>query len=132
MPAAEVHASLEAVLKRLFPAVGHDEARGYAWGGGYVGDGVAASHVAGRTLGDLITGREGEMTALPWVSHRSPTREPEPLRWIGVPASLAVPAGAARQAHEEGPADLNDGGGAAGGTMRTPSRETHRQRRRGQ
>ena len=34
------------------------------------------------------------MTSLPWVSHRSPKWEPEPLRWIGVRASLAVLASA--------------------------------------
>ena len=66
-------------------------------GGDCVGDGVAASRVAGRTLGDLITGRESEMTALPWVNHRSPKWEPEPLRWIGVPDL----AGGARRADKK-------------------------------
>jgi glycine/D-amino acid oxidase-like deaminating enzyme len=108
-----VHATLERVLKSLFPAardakithrwggslgiprdwfpsVGYDKTRGYAWGGGYVGDGVAGSNLAGRTLGDLINGRESELTALPWVDHRSPKWEPEPLRWLGVRTSLAI------------------------------------------
>ena len=67
-----------------------------------MGDGVAASHMAGRTLGDLITGRESAMTALPWVNHRSPKWEPEPLRWIGVRTSLAVLASADKKEKKTG------------------------------
>ena len=70
--------------------------------GGYVGDGVAASHMAGRTLGDLIIGRESQMTALPWVNHRSPKWEPEPFRWIGVPTPPAVLAGADKKEKRTG------------------------------
>jgi glycine/D-amino acid oxidase-like deaminating enzyme len=58
------------------------------WAGGYVGDGVATTNLAGRTLADLITGRTSELTTLPWVGHRSPNWEPEPLRWIGANAGL--------------------------------------------
>ena len=56
--------------------------------GGYVGDGVAASNLAGRTLADLVLGRDTGLTRLPWVGHRSPRWEPEPLRWLGVNAGL--------------------------------------------
>jgi hypothetical protein len=49
-----------------------------------VGDGVATSNLAGRTLARLITGQETELTRLPWVGHRSRAWEPEPLRWLGV------------------------------------------------
>lgn len=59
---------------------------GLAWAGGYVGDGVATANLAGRTLRDLILGSSTELTALPWVGHRSPAWEPEPLRWLGVNA----------------------------------------------
>ena len=69
-------------------SVGLDRARGIAWAGGYVGDGVATTNLAGRTLADLITGADTELTALPWVNHRSPDWEPEPLRWLGVNAGL--------------------------------------------
>jgi glycine/D-amino acid oxidase-like deaminating enzyme len=62
----------------------HDRAAGLAVAGGYVGDGVSTSNLAGRTLADLITGRQTELTRLPWVDHRSPRWEPEPLRWLGV------------------------------------------------
>ena len=69
-------------------SVGLDPATGLAWAGGYVGDGVSTSNLAGRTLADLTLGRNTELTALPWVGHRSPRWEPEPLRWLGVGAAL--------------------------------------------
>jgi glycine/D-amino acid oxidase-like deaminating enzyme len=71
-------------------SVGLDRATGLAWAGGYVGDGVGTSNLAGRTLADLILGVDGDLTALPWVGHRSRPWEPEPLRWIGVNAGLRV------------------------------------------
>ena len=74
------------VPRDFHPSVGLDRSTGLAWGGGYVGDGVAASNLAGRTLADLILGRDTELTHLPWVGHRSPPWEPEPLRWLGINA----------------------------------------------
>lgn len=38
---------------------------GIGWAGGYVGDGVGTTNLAGRTLRDLILGRQTELTALP-------------------------------------------------------------------
>ncbi len=69
-------------------SVGLDRGTGLAWAGGYVGDGVSTTNLAGRTLCDLILDRSTELTALPWVDHRSPTWEPEPLRWLGINAGL--------------------------------------------
>jgi glycine/D-amino acid oxidase-like deaminating enzyme len=69
-------------------SAGLDRATGLGWAGGYVGDGVATTNLAGRTLADLITGTDSEITRLPWVGHRSPPWEPEPLRWLGVNAGL--------------------------------------------
>ncbi len=106
-----VHALLRRTVTELFPAlsearfthawggplgiprdwhssVGFDRATGLAWAGGYVGDGVATTNLAGRTLADLITGADTDLTRLPWVGHRSPRWEPEPLRWLGVNAGL--------------------------------------------
>jgi glycine/D-amino acid oxidase-like deaminating enzyme len=54
-----------------------------AWAGGYVGDGLSTTNLAGRTLADLITDTSSDLTALPWVNHRSPNWEPEPLRFLG-------------------------------------------------
>ncbi|MFT4008536.1 MAG: FAD-dependent oxidoreductase [Nocardioidaceae bacterium] len=61
---------------------------GVGWAGGYVGDGVSTTNLAGRTLRDLILGRSTELTALPWVGHRSPRWEPEPLRYLEINAAL--------------------------------------------
>lgn len=78
------------VPRDWFASVGLDRTTGLAWAGGYVGDGVATSNLAGRTLADLITDRHTELTALPWVNHHSRQWEPEPLRWLGINGSLAV------------------------------------------
>ena len=40
--------------------------------------------VAGRTLRDLILGRDTELTRLPWVGPLGRQWEPEPLRWLGI------------------------------------------------
>ncbi len=58
--------------------------------GGYVGEGVAASNLAGRTMAELICERDTERTSLPWVGVTSRRWEPEPLRWLGVRVSRAL------------------------------------------
>jgi glycine/D-amino acid oxidase-like deaminating enzyme len=68
--------------------VGLDPASGTGWAGGYVGDGVSTTNLAGRTLRDLVLGEDTPLTGLPWVGHVSPRWEPEPLRWLGVNAGL--------------------------------------------
>jgi glycine/D-amino acid oxidase-like deaminating enzyme len=73
-------------------SVGLDRRTGMAWAGGYVGDGVATSNLAGRTLTDLVLGRDTELVALPWVGHRSRRWEPEPLRWMGINSGLQLAA----------------------------------------
>ncbi len=115
----EVYADLWRVLTDLFPAlrdhavthtwggplgvprdwcasVGLDESTGIGWAGGYVGDGVGTTNLAGRTLADLVLRRSTELTTLPWVGHRSPRWEPEPLRWVGTNLGLRVMSGADR------------------------------------
>jgi glycine/D-amino acid oxidase-like deaminating enzyme len=69
-----------------------------AQAGGYVGDGLSTTNLAGRTLADLIVGTETELTRLPWVGHRSPDWEPEPLRFVG--ANLGMLAMGAADAEE--------------------------------
>jgi glycine/D-amino acid oxidase-like deaminating enzyme len=66
------------------PQFGFQPSTGLAFAYGYTGHGVATTNLAGRTLADLITGRESELTSLPLVGHHSPDWEPEPLRWLGV------------------------------------------------
>ncbi|WP_292646095.1 FAD-dependent oxidoreductase [Nocardioides sp.] len=77
-----------AIPRDWHASVGYDPASGLAHAGGYVGDGVATTNLAGRTLRDLILGTPSDLTALPWVGHVSPRWEPEPLRWLGVNAGL--------------------------------------------
>ncbi|GAW48597.1 FAD dependent oxidoreductase [Nocardioides sp. PD653] len=69
-------------------SVGLDRETGLGWAGGYVGDGVSTTNLAGRTLRDLVLERDTELTRLPWVGHRSPAWEREPLRWLGINAGL--------------------------------------------
>lgn len=71
-------------------SVGLDPTTGLGWAGGYVGDGLSTTNLAGRTLRDLVLRRDTELTRLPWVGHRSPRWEPEPLRWLGINAGLRV------------------------------------------
>ena len=87
------------IARDWFPSVGLDRASGQAWAGGYVGDGVSTTNLAGRTLCDLMLHRDTELTALPWVGHRSKRWEPEPLRYLGINAGLLL-AGSADRAEE--------------------------------
>jgi glycine/D-amino acid oxidase-like deaminating enzyme len=61
---------------------------GVGFAGGYVGDGLSTTNLAGRTLADLVLGRDTPLTRLPWANHRSPLWEPEPLRFAG--ANLGI------------------------------------------
>jgi glycine/D-amino acid oxidase-like deaminating enzyme len=78
------------IARDWHPAVGYDPSTGMGHAGGYVGDGVALSNLAGRTLADLVTARDTALTRLPWARHRSRKWEPEPLRWLGVNAGLQL------------------------------------------
>lgn len=109
----EVFGLLESTLRAMFPqigdaaithrwggplgiprdwmaSVGFDPLSGLGWAGGYVGDGVSTTNLAGRTLADLVVGRKTSLTSLPWVGHRSPRWEPEPARWLGINGGRAV------------------------------------------
>jgi glycine/D-amino acid oxidase-like deaminating enzyme len=120
-----VHSSLREVLVDLFPmiadhsithewggalaiprdwhaSVGLDRGRGLAWAGGYVGDGVATTNLAGRTLAQLIGSQEDGLTALPWVGHSSRSWEPEPLRWLGVNGGRVLMSSADRSENRTG------------------------------
>ena len=70
--------------------VAFDPATRIGQAGGYVGVGVATSNLAGRTLADLVLGRDSDLTYLPWVNHRVRRWEPEPLRWLGVRGMYAA------------------------------------------
>lgn len=76
--------------RNWIPSVRFDRDRGFGTAGGYVGEGVAPSNLAGRTLADLITGTDSELVDLPWVGIESRPWEPEPLRWLGIRGTRAV------------------------------------------
>jgi glycine/D-amino acid oxidase-like deaminating enzyme len=87
-----------AIARDWTASVGLDVGTGRGWAGGYVGDGVATTNLAGRTLADLVLRRDTAITRLPWVGHRSRRWEPEPLRWLGL--NTAVRAVALADAEE--------------------------------
>lgn len=58
--------------------------------GGYVGHGVAATNLAGRTIRDLVLGEKSSLTRLPWVGHKARNWELEPVRWIGARSLYAL------------------------------------------
>ncbi len=76
------------------PGLRFDRGTGQGVLGGYVGEGVAASNLAGRTMAELIVGSETDRTSLPWVGVQSRRWEPEPFRWIGVRSSRRILAAA--------------------------------------
>ena len=78
------------VARDFCPSVGFDAATGMARAGGYVGDGVATSNLAGRILRNLILNQDEPINRLPIVNHRSPRWEREPLRWLGVNFGLTA------------------------------------------
>ena len=72
------------VPRDWMPTMSYDPASGLATARGYTGQGVATANLSGRTLADLILGRDTPITRLPTANHRSRPWEPEPLRWLGV------------------------------------------------
>lgn len=81
------------MARRFHPHMLADRRNGIALSGGYGGEGVGASNLGGRTLADLILGRDSELTHQPWVmcdSHLNQLRgwEPEPFRWLGYNAII--------------------------------------------
>ena len=84
VPIAHGWCGVLAVPRDWSAGVHFDRVDGLGEAGGYVGHGVTATNLAGRTLADLVLGRATPLTELPWVNHRSRNWEPEPLRWLGV------------------------------------------------
>jgi glycine/D-amino acid oxidase-like deaminating enzyme len=76
------------IARDWHPHVRYDARTGLGSAGGYVGDGVTMSYLAGATLADLILHQSTERTRLPFVGHRSPSWEREPLRWLGINTGL--------------------------------------------
>ena len=75
------------IPRNWIPGLTFDRLDGVGTLGGYVGEGVAASNLAGRTMADLILRRDTDRTSLPWVGVDARRWEPEPARWLGVRSS---------------------------------------------
>jgi hypothetical protein len=58
--------------------------------GGYVGDGLSTTNLAGRTIADLVTDTASPLVQLPWVGHDSGRWETEPLRFMGANLGLVA------------------------------------------
>lgn len=81
------------MARRFQPHMLRDCRSRIAMAGGYGGEGVGATNLAGRTLADLILGRDSELLQHPWVITDSPISslrrwEPEPCRWLGYNAII--------------------------------------------
>ncbi len=76
-----------AIPRNWLPGLRYDKATGIGVLGGYVGEGVAAANLAGRTMADLVLELQTDIVSLPWVGVQARRWEPEPLRWVGVRAS---------------------------------------------
>ncbi len=98
VPIASSWQGVFAAPRSWMASVGLDRATGTGWVGGYVGEGVALSNLCGRTLADLILGRETELTRLPLVQEEWGRRwEPEPLRYAGSALIWAMRAAGGRK-----------------------------------
>lgn len=77
------------VSRSLRPSVNYDPESGHGWAGGFFGNGVGATNLAGRTLADLITGQDTDRVNTPWVNPQDANVkwEPEPVRWLGYRAT---------------------------------------------
>jgi len=72
------------------PSVNFDARSGLGSLGGYVGDGVAASNLAARTMAHLIAEDNHELTQLCWANNQSRKWEVEPLRYFGINGLLKI------------------------------------------
>lgn len=81
------------MARRFQPHMLRDSKNRIALSGGYGGEGVGATNLGGRTLADLILGRDSQLTQQPWVMSDAPLNslrrwEPEPCRWLGYNAII--------------------------------------------
>lgn len=79
-----------AIPRNWVPGLTYERSTGVGVFGGYVGEGVAAANLAGRTMAELITGQATDRVTLPWVGAKARKWEPEPLRYVGVRTSRKI------------------------------------------
>jgi glycine/D-amino acid oxidase-like deaminating enzyme len=76
------------MARKFHPHMLIDQDNQFAIAGGYGGEGVGASNLAGRTLADLILGKKTDLTSMPWVHKKGSMSylkkwEVEPIPWVG-------------------------------------------------
>lgn len=80
------------VSRSLTPAVCFNPETRFGWAGGFFGDGVGAANLAGRSLADLVLGRDTDRSHALWINPEKERAlnarlwEPEPIRWLGIQA----------------------------------------------
>jgi glycine/D-amino acid oxidase-like deaminating enzyme len=84
VPLAQAWCGVLGVPRDWCASVTLDPGTGLGWAGGYVGNGLSATNLAGRTLRDLVLDRDTDLGRLAWTNRRVRKWEPEPLRWLGV------------------------------------------------
>jgi len=80
---AHVWCGVLGVSRDWSPFIDAETVKGVTRVGGYAGQGLTGSYVAGRIVADLVHGKPTELTDLPWVRPMPRRWEPEPLRWLG-------------------------------------------------
>ena len=90
VPLAQAWCGVLGVPRDWCASVTLDPATGLGWAGGYVGNGLSATNLAGRTLRDLVLDRDTDLRRLAWTNRRVRKWEPEPLRWLGVRAMYGL------------------------------------------
>jgi glycine/D-amino acid oxidase-like deaminating enzyme len=76
------------IFRDWYPRVSFEKETGFAYAGGYIGDGVGSSALAGKTLAHLITETPTHLTELPWLNRPIRRWEIEPLRYLGISIGL--------------------------------------------
>ncbi len=81
-----------AMSRDFHPHMSVDKKHKFALAGGYSGEGVGATNLAGRTLSDLILNKQSALVNMPWVNPQSLNTlsrwEPEPIPWLGYKAVI--------------------------------------------
>lgn len=90
VPLARAWCGVLGVPRDWCASVGLDPGTGLGWAGGYVGSGLTATNLAGRTLRDLVLDTDSDLLRLAWTDRRVRRWEPEPLRWLGVRAMYGL------------------------------------------
>lgn len=77
-----------AITRDWEPYLQFDRISGFGKLGGYAGDGVTMSHLAGKIMAHEILNLDSELRSLHFVNRKIRKWEPEPIRYLGVNALI--------------------------------------------